>query len=145
VALCAFDSFCRGATRGRFPRLDDRHDLWQVLVLITVRKAVDLAHHERRQVRGGGRVRTFSDLTGAELERALGPEPTPALAALFNEALERRIRRLADPELCQIALQKLEGYTNPELAALHDCTQRTIERKLERIRAKWESAPEDGS
>ena len=29
VALSAFDSFCRGAEQGRFPRLDDRDDLWQ--------------------------------------------------------------------------------------------------------------------
>src|SRR5205085_5062686 len=41
VALSAFDSFCRGAERGRFPRLEDRNDLWRVLVTLTVRKA----HH----------------------------------------------------------------------------------------------------
>jgi hypothetical protein len=29
VALSAFDSFCRGAERGRFAQLDDRDDLWQ--------------------------------------------------------------------------------------------------------------------
>jgi hypothetical protein len=34
VAPSAFDSFCRAARAGRFPRLDDRHDLWQILVLI---------------------------------------------------------------------------------------------------------------
>jgi hypothetical protein len=31
VALSAFDSFCRGAERGQFPRLNDRDDLWQLL------------------------------------------------------------------------------------------------------------------
>jgi hypothetical protein len=29
VALSAFDSFYRGAGEGRFPRLDDRDDLWR--------------------------------------------------------------------------------------------------------------------
>src|SRR5580692_7564477 len=48
VALSAFDSFCRGARAGQFPRLDDRNDLWQILVLITVRKAIDLRKYERR-------------------------------------------------------------------------------------------------
>src|SRR6516162_5587428 len=52
VALSAFDSFCRGARAGRFPRLADRNDLWQILVLITVRKAIDLCNYERRQSRG---------------------------------------------------------------------------------------------
>ena len=47
---------------------------------------------------------------------------------------------LKDPGLRQIALWKLEGYTNPEIAAKLDCTVRTVERKLERIRAYWEKA-----
>ena len=45
VALSAFDSFCRAAAQGRFPRLDDRDDLWQLLVMITTRKAIDLVVH----------------------------------------------------------------------------------------------------
>jgi len=56
VALSAFDSFCRGAEKGRFPRLEDRDDLWQLLFMITTRKAADLVQHERRQKRGGGLV-----------------------------------------------------------------------------------------
>ena len=48
VALSAFDSFCRGAGQDCFPRLHDRLDLWQLLVLLTARKASDLAEHERR-------------------------------------------------------------------------------------------------
>ena len=44
VALSAFDSFCRDAAAGRLPRLDDRDDLWRVLLLITGQKAVDLVH-----------------------------------------------------------------------------------------------------
>jgi DNA-directed RNA polymerase specialized sigma24 family protein len=54
VALSAFDSFCRGTQEGRFPRLNDRDDLWRLLVAITVRKAIDLTRHERRQKRAAG-------------------------------------------------------------------------------------------
>src|ERR687886_50259 len=46
VALSAFDSFCRGVARGRFPQLHDRNNLWGLLVLITARKALNLAQHE---------------------------------------------------------------------------------------------------
>src|SRR5919199_377063 len=46
VALSAFDSFYQRAERGQFPQLNDRDDLWQLLVVITVRKAIDLVHHE---------------------------------------------------------------------------------------------------
>src|SRR5262245_35689069 len=54
VALSAFDSFCRGAERGRFPHLFDRDDLWQLLLLLTVRKAHYLRRHEQQQKRGSG-------------------------------------------------------------------------------------------
>jgi DNA-directed RNA polymerase specialized sigma24 family protein len=62
VALSAFDSFCTAATQRRFPRLDDRDDLWRVLVTLTERKAADLRRRRRRQKRGGGRVAPEADL-----------------------------------------------------------------------------------
>jgi RNA polymerase sigma factor (sigma-70 family) len=63
--------------------------------------------------------------------------PSPAEAAVLNEALERRLEALADPELRKIALLRLEGYTNREIADRFDCTERSIERRMERIRNKW--------
>jgi hypothetical protein len=52
AALSAFDSFCRAATQGRFPRLDDRDDLWRLLVALTERKLTDQVRRARRQKRG---------------------------------------------------------------------------------------------
>jgi hypothetical protein len=100
VALSAFDSFCRGAGRDRFPRLHDRLDLWQLLVLLTARKAADLGRHERRQKRGGGAVLDEAALPGpagssareAPLDRLEGPEPTPAFAAQVAGQTEKRKR-----------------------------------------------------
>src|SRR5262245_27718065 len=66
VALSAFHSFCAGVQRGCFPRLNDESDLWRVLVVITARKAADLAQFERRQRRGGGHVRGDSAMAGGE-------------------------------------------------------------------------------
>jgi hypothetical protein len=45
VALSAFDGFCRRAERGDFPQLADRDDLWQLLFVLTVRKAIGLARY----------------------------------------------------------------------------------------------------
>src|SRR5579883_1417686 len=53
VALSAFDTFCRGAEQGRFPRLEDRDNLWNILVLLTARKARHLVRDEGRHKRGG--------------------------------------------------------------------------------------------
>lgn len=38
VALSAFQSLCKGAAAGQFPKLNDREDLWRLLVVITIRK-----------------------------------------------------------------------------------------------------------
>jgi hypothetical protein len=40
VALSAFHSLCAAAARGGFSELNDRDDLWRLLVTITARKAV---------------------------------------------------------------------------------------------------------
>src|SRR5262245_31843286 len=56
AALSAFDSFCRGATAGRFPQLADRNGLWRLLVVITLRKVMDQAVRQSARKRGGGRL-----------------------------------------------------------------------------------------
>src|SRR5262249_16168581 len=96
VALSAFDSFFRGLEQGRFPHLDDRDNLWALLVVITARKAIDLRVHETRQKRGGGTTRgesVLDELFANEDEeggiaRVVGAEPTPALAAQVAEEFQ---------------------------------------------------------
>jgi DNA-directed RNA polymerase specialized sigma24 family protein len=146
VALSAFKSFCRGAERGRFPRLADRHDLWRLLVVITARKAVDLHKREKALKRGGGAVGGESALLGppdagpaeAGLAQVVGNEPTPAFAAEVAEECRRLFDQLEDPGLRVLALLKMEGYTNEEVARHLDCALSTVERRLRLIRGAWE-------
>lgn len=137
VALSAFDSFYRRAERGQFPKLQDRDDLWQLLYVLTVRKAVNLLHHQGRQSRGGGRVRTLSDLEDLSAGGFLDPEPTPHIAAILAEECRIRLDALSDPTLRQVAIWRLEGYSNAEIAVRLDCVEGTVERKLRRIREIW--------
>ena len=144
VALSAFDSFFRRAREGRFPKLLDRNDLWQLLVLIAGRKASNLAKHERRQKRGGGEVRHASALPGGDgsaggplFADLIGREPEPAVAAQVVEDYERLLDGLGDDELRSVAVWKLEGYTNEEIAAKLSRAPATIERKLRLIRDAW--------
>jgi DNA-directed RNA polymerase specialized sigma24 family protein len=144
AALSAFDSFCAGVERGRFPQLADRDDLWKLLVTITGRKALDQTQRQRRQKRGGGRLRTEADLAGNRdgvenlLEQFIGDEPTPEFAAIVAEEYRNRLESLDDNTLRRIATWKLEGCTNEEIAALLGCALRTVANKLKLIRLKWE-------
>jgi DNA-directed RNA polymerase specialized sigma24 family protein len=138
VALSAFDSFCRAAGQNRFPRLLDRDDLWQVLVMLTARKAQRLARHERRQKRGSGRVAPAEAVSGSEgLAQVVGDEPTPEFAAQVAEEFQRLLSLLGDVQLRQLAVARMEGYTTEELAARFACVPRTVERKLRKIRRIW--------
>src|SRR5262245_33041227 len=61
VAASAFDSFFRAVENGRFPNLEDRDDLWQILVLLARRKAIHARRHETAQKRGAGKIKTAAD------------------------------------------------------------------------------------
>ena len=143
VALSAFDSFCRAAQLGRFPDLHDRNNLWRLLVVITSRKAHDLAQHEGRQKRGGtideAALAGLDDFApAAGLEQLCGREVTPEFAAEVAEECRRLLDRLGDGELRSVALWKMEGYSIDEIAAKLGCAPRTVDRKLKVIRNLWE-------
>ena len=55
----------------------------------------------------------------------------------MTEECARLLACLEDETLGTIALRKLEGYTNEEIARLLGCSLPTVERKLARIRKKW--------
>ena len=138
VAISVFDSFCRAAENGRFPDLADRDSLWRLLVRMTARKSVDLRRRETRLRRGGKtRAELAGQPTGEEaLALAIGDTPSPEFAAMMAEELRSLLEFLDDGEFRAIALGKMEGYSNEELADRLDCSVRTIERRLGLIREK---------
>jgi DNA-directed RNA polymerase specialized sigma24 family protein len=144
VALSALDSFFAGARRERFPQLRDRHDLWRLLVVITRRKAADLAAFQGRKKRGGGAVRGDSALADAAGASAGGfdhmpdDEPTPDFIAQMAEECQRLLDRLSTDELRDVARWRMEGYTNAEIATRLGRVEGTVERKLRVIRSVWE-------
>ena len=142
VVVDAFDSFFRGVELGRFPRLNDRDDLWQVLVMLASRKAANQIKLVHRQKRGGGSIRGDSGFGAIEgeatgIEDVAGLEPTPQFAEQVREELEELLAKLDDPSLRQVAVAKLEGYTNAEISARMGILERTVERKLQVIRRLW--------
>jgi RNA polymerase sigma factor (sigma-70 family) len=138
VALSAFNSFCAAVKKGRFPRLNDRDDLWQVLFLLTKRKAIDHIEHEKAGKRDQGKTEPLpgDGSPGADLA---GREPDPAEAAELAEQC-RRLLNLLPEDLRLLAVCKMEGRTNKECADELGCSLATVERKLRRIRSEWETA-----
>jgi RNA polymerase sigma factor (sigma-70 family) len=144
AALSAFDSFCRGVERGRFPRLADRDDLWRLLVVLTMRKALDQIQRQGAAKRGGdNRIRELTPPDGADtpggdaLDRLMGSEPTPEFAAMVAEEHGRLRDALGDASLRQVLDLRLEGYTREEIAARMGCAVSAVKRKLDVIRQTW--------
>jgi DNA-directed RNA polymerase specialized sigma24 family protein len=164
VALSAFHSFCQGAEGGQFTQLVDRENLWPLLVSITAHKAVDLIRYHNRQKRGGtghatpdssvdtcqgqddsqadsGKARSGS--ATLEFEEIISQEPTPEFAAQIADEFQSLLTRLNDDTLQSVALWKLEGFTNDEIAEKLECVPRTVERKLQLIRTLWQRRVDD--
>jgi RNA polymerase sigma factor (sigma-70 family) len=145
VVISAMDSFYEGAANGRFPELRDRDGLWPLLVMITKRKAYNQVRDERAQKRGGGRVRGDSvwlgwgvDEEDADLaDYAFDDEPTPEMAAELSEECQRLFDLLPDDTMRNIAELKLQGSTTHEIATQLGISPRTLERRLQTIRAIW--------
>ena len=67
----------------------------------------------------------------------MGREPTPALAAQVAEECRRLLDGLEDAVLRAVAVAKMEGYSNAEIAERLGCSVASVERKLKRIRETW--------
>ena len=147
VALSAFKSFCLGAREGKFPKLNDRNNLWSLLVAITANKSTDLIRHENRKKRGGVGVtvtetnRTGQNINAVQLSGIIEQQPTPEFAAQIGEQLRlllTKLERAEDPDLSKIALAKMLGESTTEVARQLGCVRRTVERKILLIRRIWE-------
>jgi DNA-directed RNA polymerase specialized sigma24 family protein len=72
----------------------------------------------------------------------IGEGPSPAMVAQTAEECRRLLAALGSEELRQVALWKLEGYTNEEIAPRMNGGEgrslATVERKLKEIRLRWE-------
>jgi RNA polymerase sigma factor (sigma-70 family) len=134
----ALVSFWQRIGQGDFPKRLDRNDLWNLLGVFTVRKAMRQVRREEAEKRGGGRV-----LGESALQR---PDGTPLRldeiagslsAGKFDLDCEELLLQL-DDELRVFAVLRLLGYRNREIAEQLDCTERKVERKLALMRLIWE-------
>jgi RNA polymerase sigma factor (sigma-70 family) len=147
VVQNAFHSFFRAVAQGRFPRLDDRDSLWRLLVVITANKALQQLTYEHRQKRGGGTtsgpmaIYPVGPDDEAALVQVVGMEPTPDFAAQVADEYRRLLDLLGDETLRQVAVWKMEGYGNDEIAEKLACSRRTVARKLDAIRILWSKEP----
>jgi RNA polymerase sigma factor (sigma-70 family) len=137
IALSALKSAMLGVQNNCFPDLNDRTGLWPLLVTITARKAINEIKRQRTRKRDHAAEEPIADV-----HLFVGNEPSPEFAFRIAEEVEKLVAALGDETMRTIVGQKLEGYTNEEIALKLNVSTRTVVRKLRRIRQEWEeSAP----
>jgi DNA-directed RNA polymerase specialized sigma24 family protein len=140
AALSAIDSFLQGVRDERFPRLENRESLWQILAMVTKRKVIDQVERRNTAKRGGNHRQVDGGM-----DKLASPGLTPDATALLGDQCRLLLDALSreDPSdrrhLRMIALWKLEGFTNEEIAKQIGCALRTVANRLELIRKIWES------
>jgi DNA-directed RNA polymerase specialized sigma24 family protein len=145
VAQSALLAFVRGAKKGQFTKLHDRDDLWNLLVVITSRKAVNLLIKEGRkrekhkdaedQKPSQEGVDAFGN--AIDLDGFIDQAPSPEMELLIDEECKRLLSLLGDAQLRAIAVWKLEGHASADIASMLGCSLRTVERKVRLIRQIW--------
>ena len=140
IVLSAMKSFCIGMRNGRFPELSNRESLWRLLLTITLRKIADKQNYDRRGKRDFEKQQLNSSPDAdqnAEVNSFVSREPNPEIAAECAEQISRLLESLENEDLKKVAIMKMEGYTNIEVANDIKCSLTSIERKLRTIRSIW--------
>ena len=135
VVIRAFTAFLRRTREGAYGTMQTRDDLWRLLVAIT-------RSYARKQSRFLGRMRrrtTAKDPRANEwmLTQLASNSPPPDVLASVSDSLRVLIDKLQDTELQDVAMGRLNGLTNEEIAASQNRSVRTIERRLMLIRNVW--------
>lgn len=134
VAQSAFKSFCLRTMSGEIHELRDREGIWNLLAQITRRKYQQALERELAAKRGLNKRASAENLHELPLT---GDHHCPQFLIEMAEQFDYLVRLLPDEQLKQIVLFKLEERSNEEIATSLDCSIRTIERKLARIRLIW--------
>lgn len=138
-ALSAFADICQKAAAGRYPLLTGRDGLWGLMLDVTAKKALRQRRRETTAKRGGSMIAASlqSEATLAGVPALLQCDPDPSEIAAMAEQVRLLLDCLRDERLRAVALWKLQGFTNDEIADKVGCVTRTVERKLESIRQSW--------
>jgi RNA polymerase sigma-70 factor, ECF subfamily len=112
-------------------QLDGWEGLWSLLAVITIRKCA------RKRRRAAGPVTVDQDFL-----EAVDRQPTPDEALALNDLIAR-IFQTVDPDDRTKADLILQGFTAVEIASRCNCSERTVRRLRDFIRAKVEEMLSD--
>ena len=135
ITLSVLKSVCLSAREDK-QSVPDADSIWGLLVLICKRKIANQYAYQRRIKRDASRSESLFS-SPALLQQLESREIHPEVLLQFNERVDELFQSLEHETLKQVAMLKVQGYTNQEIAVRLECSLSTIERKLRLIRELW--------
>jgi len=146
VVQSAYRSFFRQAATGRY-EFARSGDLWRLLAAFTIKKLHSQVEHHSAKKRAIDREEADpgvgSSLYGIHPE-FVSREPSPVEALAVAEELQNVMEMLA-PEHRRILEMRLQEHTIEDVAATLSCSERTVRRVLNRVKAQLSKGMQDGS
>lgn len=127
-------SFFRRATGGEI-QLTDADSLWGLLCAITLNKMRMKQRFHMAKKRALSREQDVSGQDERSAPVAVAKGESPDETVMFEDQFDELMTKLEKSER-RILRMKMDGYTNTEIAAKLDCSERTVRRVMVRMRSK---------
>ncbi|WP_417379107.1 ECF-type sigma factor [Gimesia sp.] len=138
IVLSVFESVWAASQQGRFDSVQNRDELWWLLIAMTHRKAVTHIRRETAQKRTSLHGKLPVSMNSIENFQAfVSTDRSPEYFVIMEEEYQRALKKLSDDNLKKIAVYKIQGYTHEEICELLDISPATVTRKVRLIRKVW--------
>ncbi len=141
IAISVLQTITRNTAKGRFPNLQDRDDLWFLMIVIAQHVVIDRQRTELRRARMIAPTHTMTDLLenfNVNLEQFLGQDDAQARLLEIIDCWEELLKTLPDDRNRDVARLKIQGYSNREIGNLLEMVPRTVDRKVKLIAQRWQ-------
>jgi DNA-directed RNA polymerase specialized sigma24 family protein len=138
IAQITMHRFCSCVASGRYPNLDDREQLWALLVVFTINRIRKHLRSCSAQKRAGSHRSVFEFTRTVALQDLQAPEAPTIMADMVQCWLNRL--DLEDPsgELRQIAIWSMEDISGSEIARILKKRKSYVLQQIRLIRLLWE-------
>ncbi len=140
IAISVLQSITSNSAKGRFPNLQDRDDLWLMMIMIAQHDVIDKQRPASRRERRSESMLTMTDLLetyNINLDLFLSQRDSHTKLMEIAECWEDLLKSLPDERCRDIAQLKLKGHSNLEIAGLLRLIPKTVDRKIKMIMQRW--------
>jgi len=140
VANFVLEAVFRNIAQGRYPDLQDRDDLWFLMLAITQRRISSILKRDRRQKAQPSSLTSLTELLeiyeGELSDLAVDSDPEQ-IAIEIGDCWQELMRILPNDEFRKIARLKLDFYSNRQISSMLKLTSKYIDRKVVEIQRLW--------